>query len=177
MTFDIRPTPEEYPAFYHRYVDLTEGRDLLDAMEGASSRMHAVLANAPTEAGDHRYAPGKWSVKEVLQHVIDAERIFAYRALRFARGDARELPGFDEDAYAPAAQAGRRTLAELLHEHDVVRGASLALFRSFTPEMLLCGGIANGRPNTVRAIGWTIAGHADHHTRVLADRYLLKPLP
>jgi hypothetical protein len=177
MAFTTKPQPEEFPAFYHRYVEQAEGRDMLEAMTIASVKLHTLLMDAPAELGDHRYAPGKWTVKDVLQHVIDGERIFGYRALRFARGDQQELPGYDEDAYAPAAHAERRTLAELLREHDVVREASLLLFRSFSPEMLQRGGIANGRPNTVRAIGWTIPGHAEHHTRILAERYLLKTLP
>lgn len=177
MSFTTKPLPEEFPAFYHGYVAKAAGGDMLDAMAIASARLHAVLKDAPADLGDHRYAPDKWTVKDVLQHVIDGERIFAYRALRFARGDAQELPGYDENVYAPAALTHRRTLADLLHEHDVVREASVLLFRSFSPEMLQRGGIANGRPNTVRAIGWTIAGHAEHHTGILAERYLLKPLP
>jgi hypothetical protein len=172
MSFADKPAADEFPAFYHRYVEEARGTDMLQAMQGVSDALHALLRNAPAGLGDHRYAPGKWSVKEVLQHVIDAERIFAYRALRFARNDASELPGFDEDAYAPSAEADRRELADLLMEHDAVREASLRLFQSFTPAMLQRSGIANQRNISVRAIGWTIAGHAQHHVRVLAERYL-----
>lgn len=172
MSLSVKPPPAELPAFYRAYVEHVQGNDLLDAMRITGRRMKDLLQDAGPALGDHRYAPGKWTVKEVLQHVIDAERIFAYRALRFARGDASELPGFDEDAYAPASEAGRRTLADLLPEHDAVREASIRLFQSFTPAMLLRGGIANERSISVRAIGWTIAGHAEHHVRVLAERYI-----
>lgn len=172
MSFSERPGTDELPAFYRGYVEHVQGVDMVEAMRTAGHRMHALLHDAPPGLGDHRYAPGKWSVKEVLQHVIDAERIFAYRALRFARNDASELPGFDEDAYTPAAEAMRRPLSALLEEHDAVRASSILLFSSFSPDMLLRSGIANQRRISVRAIGWTIAGHADHHARVITDRYL-----
>jgi DinB superfamily len=171
MSYSVRPVPAEYPTYYHAYVGESEGHDLLGAMHIAGQNMHAALDQLPTDREDHRYAPGKWTIKEVVQHVIDAERIFAYRALRFARKDNSPLPGFSENDYAPASLAGRRPLKDLLHEHDLVRGSSIALFQSFPLEALAYTGTANGLAITVRAIGWVIAGHANHHTRVLAERY------
>lgn len=172
MDHATRPSPAEFPSFYHGYVERTPGTDLLEAMRIAQRTMHDVLSQVRPEQEAHRYAPGKWSIKEVVQHVIDAERIFAYRALRFARMDATELPGFDEDAYAPAADADRRRLADLIAEHEAVRETSLLLFGSFPAGALDRSGRANGHPITVRAIGWTIAGHANHHAAVLKERYL-----
>lgn len=167
-----RPELTEVPAFYHGYIERVEGHDLLRALRDASDRAHTVLNGIPAERGDHRYAPGKWSIKEVVQHVIDAERIFAYRALRFARNDATELAGFDEDMYAPNALADRRELSELAAELELVRSSSITLFRSFTPEMLLRSGTANGVRISARALGWVAAGHAQHHMNVIEQRYL-----
>jgi DinB superfamily len=120
----------------------------------------------------YRYAADKWSLKEVIQHMIDCERIFAYRALRFARRDTTPLPGFEENDYAPVSGADARSLQDLMAEHDLVRTSSITLFRSFPPEALALTGTANGRQITVRAIGWVIAGHADHHRNVIEERYL-----
>lgn len=172
MSYAARPVPADFPSFYHRYVEEAAGGDMLEAMRLAQRTMHEVLERVPSTMEAHRYAPGKWSIKEVLQHVIDAERIFAYRALRFSRGDGTELPGFEENDYAPASQADRRSLIDLLHEYDVVREASLLLFQSLPPEALDRSGMANGRSITVRAIGWVIAGHNNHHATILAERYI-----
>lgn len=167
-----RPGLEEVVPFYRGYLEEAEGDNLLDALVIAADRLRHCLARVPAEGGGHRYAPGKWSIKEVVQHVIDTERIFAYRALCFARGEQARLPGFDENAYAATSDADRRELDDLLREYDAVHGASLALFRSFSPEMLFCTGIASERSFTVRALGWTIAGHALHHVHILDQRYL-----
>ncbi|MBK8947699.1 MAG: DinB family protein [Flavobacteriales bacterium] len=167
-----RPPLDEIPAFYRGYVEEAPGVDVCDALVRAADAVQAAFGAVPEARGDHRYAPGKWTVKEVLLHLIDAERVFAYRTLRFARRDATPLPGFDEDAWVPAARAARRTLAELLAEHRAVHAATLALFRSFEEEDLLQRGTANGNAISVRAIGWATAGHALHHVAVLRERYL-----
>lgn len=167
-----RPQPGEIAAYYHGYVAQCPEPDLLSALRGAELAVHELLAGIPEARGDHRYAEGKWSIKEVLQHMIDCERVFAYRALRFARNDGTELHGFDENLYAPAAEAGRRTVAELLSEHKAVRAATVHLFRSLTDEMLLRMGRANGNPFSVRSLGWAIAGHDRHHVNVIKQRYL-----
>ena len=174
MSLTSRPAPEDLPAFYHGYVQQASGADIPDAMRSALQRFHTAVSGMNEEEGAFRYAPGKWSVKEVLQHVIDCERIFAYRALRFGRKDHIELPGFEENEYTPASMADRRSLDDLVHELELVRSTSTLLFQSFPDESLDQKGIANGKPITVRAIGWVIAGHCDHHARIIMDRYRLK---
>jgi hypothetical protein len=167
-----RPGNGEMIPYFNAYVAQAEGSDLIHALKKASDRLWETAYRIPTGYGDHRYSEGKWTIKEVLQHVIDTERILSYRALSFARGEATALPGFDEDAYAAHADAGRRELHQLLREHDIVRSSTLALFRSFSDEMLLRTGVANGHAITVRALGWTIAGHSTHHMNVIDQRYL-----
>lgn len=174
MSYEVRPAAADFPSFYHRYMEEAEGADMLEAMRIAAEKMRQVLARIGPDMENHRYAPGKWSIKEVVQHVIDAERIFGYRALRFSRGDATGLPGFEENDYAPASQAERRTLKDLLREYDAVRSSSILLFESLPPETLDLSGTANGRSITVRALGWVIAGHSNHHVTVLSERYLPK---
>lgn len=166
-----RPPPGDYPPFYGRYIEGAAATTLAEALQEAGDAMHAAITDLSAR-GDHRYAPGKWSVKEVLQHVVDTERIFAYRALCFARNDATPLPGFDENEYAPASQADRRTLPAILQEHDAVRAATVALFEGFDATMAARSGTANGDRISVAALGWTIAGHALHHARILRERYL-----
>lgn len=172
MNVLARPGLEEVVPFYRGYLEAAEGDNLLDALVIAADRMRQCIARVPAGGGGHRYAEGKWSIKEVVQHVIDTERIFAYRALCFARGERAHLPGFDENDYAGASDADRRELDDLLHEHDAVHIATLALFRSFSPDMLLRSGVASERSFTVRALGWSIAGHALHHVHILDQRYL-----
>ena len=167
-----RPDLIEVPAFYRGYIQQVNATDLGKGLEAATRRLAAITSRITEERSSHRYGPGKWSIREVYQHIIDCERIMAYRALRFARKDGTELPGFDEDAYAAACDADRRTFAELVHELDQVRASSIALFNSFSPPMLLRNGIANGGSISVRALGWVIAGHAMHHATILEQRYL-----
>jgi len=131
------------------------------------------LAGVPEARGGFRYAPGKWSVKEVVGHLSDVERVMVYRALRFARGDAAPLPGFDENAYVPEAGADTRTLANLLAEWVAVRQASLAFFHSLPPGTWARRGVANGNPVSVRALAYVVAGHEHHHLEVLRTRYRL----
>lgn len=172
MTALSRPQPEEIAAYYHGYVAQCPEPDLLSALRGAERVVRDLHAGIPEARGDHRYVEGKWSIKEVLQHMIDCERVFAYRALSFARNDGTELPGFDENQWAPAAEAGRRSLAELKSEQESVKASTLLLFSSFTDEMLLRMGRANGNPFSVRSLGWAIAGHDRHHAAVIKQRYL-----
>jgi hypothetical protein len=169
-----KPAQGEFPAFYGTYIAEAQGDTLGEALRRSSEAMHAIIAELSAR-GDHRYAPGKWSVKEVLLHVVDSERIFAYRALRFARKDATPLPGYDENEYAPASGADGRSLASLLKEHDAVRAATATLFEGFTAEMVARSGTANNDRISVSSIGWTIAGHAEHHVRILRERYLSLP--
>lgn len=172
MNATDRPVQGEMAPYYFKYVDATPGVALPGAMKNAAAKVITGLRAIPEAKAGHRYAEGKWSVKEVIQHMIDAERIFAYRALRFARNDGKPLQGFDEDSYAPESRADRRDLPGLVEEYAMVSAATLALFGSFDTEMLLRSGTANDQPMSVRAAGWVIAGHALHHLHVIEERYL-----
>lgn len=165
------PKETEYAPFYKGYVNSVADQDILSSLRTTAAEFEKTI-NAFSEAhGDHRYAPGKWSVKELVQHMIDTERIMSYRALTFARQDPNSIPGFEENDYAACSNADRRSLAELVEEFKLVRQSTIALFRSFTDEMLITQGKANGRIMSVRALGYTIAGHGKHHTEILEQRY------
>lgn len=166
-----RPKGTELFDHFQGYVDKALGEDLFTALDRALSRAKVYAQGVPPDHEDHRYAEGKWTIKEVFQHLNDTERILSYRALRFARHDATELPGFEENDYVPAADVGRRSLSDLSQEHELIRRSTMALFRSFTPAMLLRTGTANGRHISVRALGWSMAGHAMHHLDILEQRY------
>lgn len=163
----------EAAPYYLKYIALCPPADgPVAALEAARARFVRVMADVPAALGDHRYAPGKWTIKDVIQHLIDCERVFAYRALRFARADTTGLSGFDQNSFAANAATERRALDELLAEHAAVRAGTIALFRSFDAAMLLRIGTANGNPFSVRALGWAIAGHEHHHLNVIEQRYL-----
>lgn len=132
------------------------------------------LSAIPPALRDHRYAPGKWSIRDIVQHLIDAERVFACRALRFARGDGQALPGFSENDYAVAARAARRDWDDMVSEFQHLRRANIFLFASFDEEELEAPGIANGQPIYVRALGFILVGHIAHHEKVVRERYLGK---
>ncbi len=166
-----KPEPGEYGPYYQKYIDLVPGDDVLVALEAQGPVTQALLAAAGEAKAGFRYAPEKWTVREVVGHLADAERIFAYRALRFGRGDATDLPGFDENAYVPAGNFERRTLADMAAEFAAVRAASLALFRSFDEEALLRRGTANRFPCSVRALAMILVGHEMHHVKLLRERY------
>jgi hypothetical protein len=168
----LRPGAGEYTEFYAGYVAEMPDGDLLTAMQRQGEETFALFSALPEERGAYRYAPGKWVIKDVVGHLADAERIFAYRALRFARGDTTALAGFDEGDYVRAAEAGTRSLVELATELHDVRRATLALFRGLAPGAAERIGTANGKPMSVRALAWVIAGHERHHIRVLHERYL-----
>lgn len=168
-----RPGPGEHPESYTRYIELVRGADAGDALAAQLPATLALLRPLDEARAAHRYAPGKWSVKEVLGHVTDAERVFGYRALTFARRDETPLPGFDEAAWTPAGDFDRRPLPELLEDFAAVRAATLRLFRSLEPEALLRRGRANQAPVSVRALAWIIAGHELHHGNVLRERYAI----
>ena len=167
-----RPDASEHLPYYGKYVDRVPDGDLLQTLRAQLDETLALVRGLPEERGGHRYAPGKWSIREVLSHVIDAERIFAYRALRIGRGDATPLASFDENAYAAAANADARTLVDLAEELEHVRLGNLALFRGLDDEALARRGTASGGEVSVRALAWIIAGHERHHVSLLRERYL-----
>jgi hypothetical protein len=166
-----RPAEDEYNPFYAGYVAKVPDGDVYRFLEQQLRETRSLFATIPEGRGGHRYADGKWSIKEVIGHLCDAERIFAYRALRFARADATDLPGFDENTYVPAGKFDARTMAALVDEFAQVRDATLALVRSFDAEMGARRGTANGKPISVRALTWIIGGHTAHHVGVLKERY------
>ena len=145
---------------------------MMPAFEKESASLIRFLETIPPEKHHYRYAEGKWSIKEVLQHIIDAERIFAYRALRFTRKDTTPLPGFDENSFAATSKADARSWDKLLEELNVVRRSSELLFNSFDAEQLQANGISSNSPNYVLAVGFIIIGHAMHHQKILKERYL-----
>jgi hypothetical protein len=167
-----RPEPGEFAPYYTRYIEAVPDGDLLLLLEEGAEEVLNLLRAFGEERAGHRYAPGKWSVKEVVGHVADTERVFAYRALRFARGDATPLPGFEQDAYVMAAGFDRRSLADLAEEFADVRKATLKLLAGFDAPALMRSGVASGHPLTTRAAAWIIAGHEQHHAQVLRERYL-----
>lgn len=167
-----RPSPGEYPAYAAMYVDLVpDDGQVLAHLERGGRVVHDLFSSLSAERLAHRYAAGKWTPKEILLHLVDDERIYAYRALRFARGDSTELPGFDQEPYAVASRADGRSVQSLLEEHAAVRRATLTLFDNLPGEALARSGIANGAEVTVRALAYHIAGHELHHLAVLRERY------
>ena len=166
-----RPAAAEYDPYYGRYIEKVPEGDLLRTLETQARETQALLAGLSDARALHRYAAGKWSIKQVVGHVADTERVYAYRALRFARADATALPGFDENAWVPAGTFDARSLADLAAELGAVRGATLALFRGLDAAALARRGTANDAAVSVRAIAWIIAGHERHHVALLHERY------
>lgn len=167
-----RPGDTEFAPYYAGYVGLVPDGDFLKNLEQQGKDTQKLLRGVSEEKSKYRYAEGKWSVREMVGHIADAERVFTYRALTFARGDTAPLPGFDENTWAKVSTAHSRTLASLLDELQAVRASSLALFGSFTDEEIARGGVASKNPVTVRAIAYIVAGHERHHVNVLLERYL-----
>jgi DinB family protein len=171
-TTATRPEATEHHPYYGKYIALVPEADAFQALERQMGEALALLRTIPESKGDHRYGPDKWTIKEVIGHVIDGERVFAYRALRFGRADETPLPGFEENHYVPAGSFGRRTLADLTAEWELVRRANLAMFRGFEAAAWLRSGKANDSPVSVRALAYIIAGHGRHHMGLLRERYL-----
>ena len=172
MTAAARPGADEYSPYFGRYIGrVADHENILEVLETQREDVLSQIGQVPETRGDYRYAPGKWTIKEVLGHLSDAERIFAYRALRMARGDTTPLPGFEEDDYVPPMEAATHTLAERLEEWDHVRLASLDLFRLLPPAAWTRRGMASDQPFSVRALAYVIAGHTRHHLETLRTRY------
>lgn len=167
-----RPDETEYAPYYGKYVSLVAGDDVLAALADGLATTLALLQSVPEEQAGLRYAPGKWSIKELLGHMIDGERIFAYRALRFARGDTTPVPGFEQDDYIRNASFDACSLAALAAEFESVRRATLFLFKHLDAEAWTRSGVASESGVSVRALAYIIAGHELHHAGILRDRYL-----
>jgi hypothetical protein len=168
----MRPDLSRVGDWYHNYINQVPGDDLLKAFKSESPALLRFFGEIPAELRLHRYAEGKWSIQEVVQHLIDAERIFNYRALRFARKDPTPLHGFDENHYVANARAEARAWDDLVEELKYVRISSELLFKSFNEEELESDGISSNNPMYVRGIGYIIIGHAMHHQRIIRERYL-----
>ena len=167
-----RPQPEEFAPYYSTYISKVGEGDVVQTLDAQVAEYRRALGGLDEARALFRYSPGKWTVKEVVGHVIDSERVFAYRALRFARADETPLPGFDENHFVSNAAFNSRSLDGLLSEFESVRRGNISLFRSFTPEVAARRGTANSLPISVRAIVYITAGHAAHHLGILREKYL-----
>jgi uncharacterized damage-inducible protein DinB len=166
-----RPQAGEYAPYYDRYISLVQGEDILNTLDEQRRQTMTLLCGRDDEDGDFRYAPGKWSAKEVLGHVCDTERVFAYRALRIARADATTLEGFEQDDYVRNGPFAQRPLADLVEDFIAVRRATLSLLRNLDEAAWTRRGVANKNEVTVRALAYIIAGHELHHRGILEERY------
>ncbi len=168
-----KPHPDEYPPYASMYIDLLPDDGLvLQHLEENFASVREFIRSLPEEKLLYRYAPGKWTIKEILVHIIDDERIYAYRALRFARNDPAELPGFEQDNYAAESNANERDLENIFEEYEAVRKATIALFNGLNEEALLRRGKADGNEASVRALAYHIAGHELHHIHFIKTNYL-----
>jgi uncharacterized damage-inducible protein DinB len=168
----MRPDLSRVPVFFHNYISQVKQDELQEAFSIETPAFVQFIESIPSSKYDHRYAEGKWTIREVLQHVIDAERIFAYRALRFARKDTTPLPGFDENSFAENAKSDKREWKDLVGEFKAVRTASEYLFASFDKDQLEATGTSNNNPIYVLGLGFILLGHSLHHKRILMEKYL-----
>jgi hypothetical protein len=171
-TASIRPQPGEYTPYYDRYISLVTANDILAALEDQRRQMLLLLCGRAEADGDLRYAPEKWSLKELLGHVNDTERIMSYRALRISRADATPIEGYEQDDYVRNGPFAGRPLADLIEDYIAVRRATISLFRNLDEPAWSRRGVANQNEVTVRALAYIIAGHELHHRRVLEEKYL-----
>ena len=172
-----RPGADESAPFYYGYIDKVPGEQIGEYLASQLREAEQLLAPLDDAAASFRYAPEKWSVKEVLGHICDAERIFAYRLLRIARSDTTPLPGFDEDAYVPPAEFDARPISELVREFKAVRASTIALVEGLPSEAWQRRGQASGKPISTRALAYVMVGHVTHHLGVLGERYRLSSSP
>ncbi len=161
----------EYNAYYGNYISLSKNVKLLDGLESSFDKTLELFESITADKLSYRYADGKWTIKEIIQHIIDTERVFCYRALCFARKDKVELPGFNQDDYLANSEVSSRSKDELLAEYKAVRAATRVLFGSFTNTMMLQIGVASNSPLSVRAAGYIIIGHETHHCNIIKERY------
>lgn len=167
-----KPEKDEYSPYFSGYVSLVPDGEILDTLERQTKETLKILDDISESEAMFRYSPGKWSVKQLVGHIIDSERVFAYRALCIARGDKTPLPGFDQDKYMENSSFDRVAMKDLAAEFETVRRSYLFLFKSLDETAWLRSGIANGNPTTVRALAYVTAGHELHHRKILLERYL-----
>lgn len=167
-----KPSPTNYAGYFQKYIDQVTETDFFTALQNQSSGLASFLQSITEEKSLFAYAEGKWTIKELLLHMSDTERIFCYRALCFARGEKTNLPGFDENDYAANSNANSRNWESLVQEFLAVRKATEVLFKSFSEKALAASGTANNNEATVLSIGFILLGHVNHHKKILAERYL-----
>lgn len=167
------PDPNEYNPYYGRYVSLVQDDDIIDMLGSQPTRIQDLLKGVPEEKGKYRYEDGKWSVKELLGHLLDGERIFAYRVLRISRGDETPIEGFEQDGYIENANSDDRSFAELLEEFTLLRRANMLLFNNLDDAGWARTGTASDSKVSVRALAYIMAGHIEHHLVILKERYSL----
>lgn len=168
----MRPAKTDYAEYYQRYIDLIEGEDIIHILSSLNKETSDVLNLFPQNKGNFAYAPGKWSVKEIVGHMMDTDRIFAYRALAIARGEKQPLPSFDQDEYVKNGKFNLRELSDLTYEYRLLRESNILLFKGFDQSVYSNRGVAAGNEVTVLALMWMIAGHQKHHLNVLREKYL-----
>jgi uncharacterized damage-inducible protein DinB len=166
-----RPEPSEYAQYFERYISKVPDGDIVELLSKQLDETLRLLGSVSESGGDYRYGPEKWSIKEVVGHMADTERIFCYRALCFARGETASLPGFDENEYVRNSNFAQRTMRDLAAELAAVRRATLALFSNLDEQSMARRGLANEREYSVRSIPYIIAGHERHHAALLRERY------
>ncbi|MCG9792869.1 DinB family protein [Flavobacterium algicola] len=162
----------EYSAYYSTYINILEEEDLIEDLEISLHQFIKFVQNIPMDKFDFRYEEGKWTIKDIIQHLIDCERVFAYRALRISRNDSTALPGFDENQYVASTDANSRGIQNMLAELSAVRFSTLYLFKSFNNHQLENVGTASDCQVSVRALGFLIIGHQKHHQKIFKERYL-----
>ena len=167
-----RPNTNEYDPYYNTYVSLVEGDEVMPVLEGQLDDLRALFVGLPEEKGTFSYGEGKWTIKELLSHLIDGERIFAYRILRISRGDQTPIEGFEQDGYIENSNANNRSFKDLIDELDHQRNANLHMLRNLPEEAAGRIGIASDKAVSVRALTYIMAGHIEHHIRILQDRYI-----
>ncbi|MEY2829908.1 MAG: hypothetical protein RIQ33_1766 [Bacteroidota bacterium] len=168
----MKTSVTEYAAYYQQYIDHVKNDDLNEAFESSKLSLQTFIKSIPAVMADFKYADNKWTVKQLLLHLIDCERIFAYRALSISRGEQQNLIGYDDEVYAANCGAEHRTLISIIDEYLVVRQSTILLFTNFTDAQLLKMGWANNTNVSVRALGFVILGHEKHHFKVLTEKYL-----
>jgi len=167
-----RPDLSRVPDYYHNYINEVKENDLMEAIRNQAASFVQFMESIPAEKYNYKYAADKWTITEIIQHILDAERVFAYRGLCFARGEKKPLPGFEENDYAANSKADKRDWNELINEYKAIRKSTEFLFGSFDEEQLDASGIASGKSIYVLGIGFIIVGHINHHTKIIKERYL-----
>lgn len=169
-----KPEKNEYDPYYESYISLVSEFNVIDVLAAQPAELDALFAAMPDEKGTFAYAPGKWTIKELLSHLIDGERMFAYRVLRISRGDLTPIEGFEQDDYNENSSANNRTFVDLLDEFDLQRRSNMILFNNLDETAWKRMGTASGKPVSARGIAYIMAGHVRHHIRIINERYLLK---